>query len=109
MRGLSHAHERRSVIVSTHDVSSWREHALNLTVGTVHKLVASVGVDLGSFATQVVAGCRSLGTSTGASSRAIVANALSTGTEETLDAVDVVHVLGLAVLLRLTLAVTVHF
>ena len=109
MRGLAHAHERRPVIVSTHNISSWREHALNLTVSTVYKLVSSVGVYLGSFAAQVVAGCRGLCPSTSTTSRAIVAYALSASTEEAFDAVDVIHILGLTVLLRLTLAVAVHF
>jgi hypothetical protein len=42
---LAHAHERRSVvIVAAHDVSSWGEHALNLTILVAHHLVSALWV-----------------------------------------------------------------
>lgn len=47
------------VVRPTHNISSGREHALNLAILAVNELVAALALYLGRvFACQIVAGCR---------------------------------------------------
>ena len=60
-----------------------------MTVRTVHQLVASVRMHLLSLAAEIMAGSCGLSTTT----RPVVSDSLASCTEETFDAVNVVHVL----------------
>ncbi len=60
---LTHIHERASiVIVTTHDVSPGREHALHLSILAIDNLIVSLWVDTwSSLYSKIMTGCRLLG------------------------------------------------
>ena len=98
---LAHVHKLAPCIVaSTHDISSWREHALKLAVLAACDLITSLRMhSRSSLVSKVVAG-----SCLGRTAASIAANTLPSGTEETFHTVEVTVGLG-SLLCRLILAV----
>ncbi len=98
---LTHIHERAPiVVVATHDVSSGREHPLDLSILTIHNLVVSLGVNTwSSLHSKIMTGCRLLGATC-----SIASDALAPCAEEAFHTVQISVRLG-RLLLAFLLAV----